>query len=71
MTLLSAYGQRVPNDSGTRENEPLLADDPPAEQPAPLAWQAQASPPGCTAVKTEDEATRQQAGAHPGEVSIQ
>ena len=65
-------GQRVPNDSGTRENEPLLAAELPAEQTVPHAWQARAPPPGWTPVKTQDEAAGQQAVEHSGgEASIQ
>lgn len=74
------------NDSGTRENEPLLADDPAAESAAQegdskLAlgrtegedprWQARAAPPGWTPVKTQDEASVQQAARHPDSASIQ
>ena len=98
--------QRVANDSGTRETEPLLADGQPAsntEQHAPIVadsnaasparapksprgatvtaepegggasgWQGRAAPPGWTPVKTQDEATVQQAHAgHPDGTSIQ
>lgn len=99
------------NDSGTRENEPLLADDRQVEQPAqstldpgkvspphglaklrgstgepeadselalgcpqgedPSGWQGRAPPPGWTPVKSQDEASAEQAAGHSDGVSIQ
>ena len=78
--------QRVANDSGTRENEPLLADDQLAESSAQAVdselalshkdgedpgFQARAPPLGWTPVKSQDEASVQQEAGHLDSTSIQ